>query len=385
MATANGFAIHSAEIDIPFRRIWLASLTFTDDQGPVEGDAVDLVVGSWTASGTCIESGVHGGIRSARVVAGAGGWRRAPTGLAFQNDANLRRSDIAQAIAASVGETVEADSDTIGVHWSFDPTISAGSNLDALGDWYVRDDGVTVIGSRPDGASFKAIVDHFDGKHGHADLLIEESDVASVLPGALITSDSLSISIRVRHTRIMLSTNELVAEVHLHEQDPFRGARAEAKKLRLLGTYRYRVIEQIEERLQLQAVDAIVGLPDQLLVDKAHGLPGVTTECAPSGEVLIVFADGKISQPFVSAYLGSGTTYFGDAATADHLALAQPLIDFVKVAGKVVLAAASLVPGIVPALVTEEEIEALTETVALYSVLDAPLTKSGNVLASPAA
>jgi hypothetical protein len=383
VATANGIAIHEAEIDVPFHRIWLANLTFTDDLGPAENDSVELTIGPWTGIGTCIDAGVHGGIRSIRVVAGAGGWRRAPTGLAFQNDANLSRSDIAQALASSVGETVEAESSTLGVHWSFDPTVSAGSNMDALGDWYVRNDGVTEIGSRPDAAEFRAIVEHFDGKNGIADCLIEESDVAAVMPGALVTSDSLSIQIRVRHTRILLSPNRLVAEVYTREQDPFRAARHEARKLRFLGTYRYRIIEQIAERLQLQAVDAITGLPDQLLVDKAHGLPGVTTECTPSGEVLIVFADGNRALPFVSAYLGIGPTTFGDATTADNLALAQPLIDFVKIAGKIVLAASSLVPGIVPAIVTPDEVLAITETIALYSTPGAPLTKSGTLLASP--
>jgi len=316
VATANGFALNSAEIDVPFRRIWLANLTFTDDQGPSENDPVELVVGSWSGIGTCIDAGVHGGIRSIRVVAGAGGWRRAPSGLAFQNDANLSRADIAQALASSVRETVEAGSDTLGVHWSFDPTVSAGSNMDALGDWYVRDDGVTEIGSRPDAAEFHTIVEHFDGKNGIADCLIEESDVAAVMPGALVTSDSLSIQIRVRHTRILLNPNRLVTEVYTREQDPFRAARHEARKLRFLGTYRYRIIEQIADRLQLQAVDAIAGLPDQLLVDKAHGLPGVTTECAPSGEVLIVFADGNRSLPFVSAYLGASVEEVHTTTTA---------------------------------------------------------------------
>jgi len=316
VATANGFALNSAEIDVPFRRLWLANLTFTDDQGPNENDPVELIVGSWTGIGTCIDAGVHGGVRSIRVVAGAGGWRRAPAGLAFQNDANLSRADIAQALASSVGETVEADSGTLGVHWSFDPTVSAGSNMDALGDWYVRDDGVTEIGSRPGAAEFRAIVEHFDGKNGIADCLIEESNAAAVMPGALVTSDSLSVQIRVRHTRILLSPNRLVAEVYTREQDPFRAARHEARKLRFLGTYRYRVIEQIADRLQLQAVDAITGLPDQLLVDKAHGLPGVTTECAPSGEVLIVFADGNRALPFVSAYLGASVEEVHTTTTA---------------------------------------------------------------------
>jgi hypothetical protein len=384
VATANGFAIHEAEIDVPFRRIWLASLTFTDDQCPVEGEPVELVVGPWSALGTCIESGVHGGVATARVVAGAGGWRRAPTGLAFQNDANLSRADIAQALASSVGEEVEADSDTIGAHWSFDPTISAGSNLDELGNWYVRDDGVTVIGTRADGAEFKAIVEHFDGKHGQADLLIEESDAASVLPGALISSDSLTDSIRVRHTRFLLSPNQLVAEVYTREQDPFRGARAEVQKRRFLGTYHYRIIEQIEDRLQLQAVDSIRGLPDQLLVDKAHGLPGVTTECAPSGEVLIVFADGNRALPFVLAYLGAsveevhttGTATFTTASPApEPQAVARaPAVDTIQNALLAFCATIALAPSASAAALELQTVcatlaEALTPNIRTSSIV----------------
>jgi hypothetical protein len=314
--TANNIAIHSAEIDFPLRRIWLANLTFTDDLGPAVDERVTLTLGSWTGVGTCVSAGAHGGVYKARVVAGAGGWRRAPTGLSFQNDANLSTIEIAQALASSVGETVTSDSTTIGVNWSIDPQCSAGENLDAVGNWYVDNAGVTVIGDRPELAEFKAIVENYDGSHAQAECLIEEQDIAKVLPGAIVSSVTLPASIRVKHTRVLVSTNKIVAEVYANEQDPFPGARSALRKTRYLGTYRYRIIEQIDERLQLQAVDTVAGLPDQVLVSKAHGLPGVTTECAPAGEVLIVFADGNRSRPFVSAYLGSSLDIVHTTASA---------------------------------------------------------------------
>lgn len=325
--------------------------------------------------GFVLNAGVHGGIASCRVVGGHGGWRQAPTGLSFQNDANLTRSDIAKALASSVGETIETDVDTIGVNWSFDPLASAGSNLDTLGSWYMCDDGVTVLGTRPDLAEFVTNASDFEGMEGRATCEIEEYQADKLQPGALVSAASLENSIRVKHTRYLYSPKSFTVEVSAFEQKPLRLAEHAANKARFFGTYLYRVIEQISDRLELQAVDPVRGIPDQVLVTKAHGIPGVESTCTPSGEVLVVFANGDQGKPRVLAYLGAGTTYFGDDATADNLALAQPLVDLVVAAGPTILAAATTAGLLTPALIA---------AIGKYTTpLTVGLTKSGNVKASP--
>jgi hypothetical protein len=287
----------------------------------------------------------------------------------------LTKQNVAQALAASVGEQVEADASTIGINWSFDPLASAGANLDAIGSWYVREDGVTVLGERSGLGEFTTTVNELEGLEGRASCLIEEYQADKFLPGALISAASLENSIRVRHTRFLYSPTKFIVEISSMEPQPNRLAEHAARKSRYFGTYLYRIIEQVGDRLQLQAVDPVRGIPDQALVTKAHGIPGVESTCTPSGEVLVVFANGNPDKPRVLAYLGDGTTYFGDESTADNLALAQPLIDLIVANGPVLIAAAALLGITNPAITT---------TIARYTnTLTVGTTKSGNVKASP--
>jgi hypothetical protein len=365
VASLADFPVHSCELDIPWRGLWLARVRLTDENGPAEGDRVTLTLGPLSLVGTVLSSGQHGGVVTARVIGGAGGWRQAPTGLSFQNDANLSKLDIAKALAASVGETVEAESDTIGVNWSFDPLASAGSNLDTIGDWYMREDGVTVLGTRPDLGAFTTTVDDFEGLEGRASCLIEEYQADKFLPGALISAGSLENAIRVRHTRFLYSPTKFIAEISSLEQLPNRLAEHAARKSRFLGTYLYRIIEQVGDRLQLQAVDPVRGIPDQVLVTKAHGIPGVKSTCAPSGEVLVVFANGNPDKPRVLAYLGAsaGETFTAPSVTftsssplptPEPVALA-PAVDDIKAALLAACSAVAAAPntaGIVGAFAT---------------------------------
>lgn len=315
MPTLNSLPIQTAEIEIPFRRNWSGIFKTTDAAAPVEGERVEFVMGSLSLIGTVLASEAFGGIAELLVVGGAGGWRMVPDGLAFQNDAVVSSFDIASALASSVGETVEVTAQSLGVHWTFDPQVSAANNLDAIGTWYMREDGVTVLGERVDGAEIRATIESLNGARGRATCVIDEEDAASFLPGSLVTSDALATPIRVRHTRYLVTPGRLSVEVSRREQTPSRLADNAAGGKRFLGTYVYRIIEQVADRLNLQVVESTKGLPSQVLVDKAHGIPGVLSQARGSGNVLVVFGDGDRSRPFVTAYLGEAETVTMTAST----------------------------------------------------------------------
>jgi hypothetical protein len=362
VANLSGFPVNECELDVPDHHTWLARVTLTDADGPAEGARATLQIGPLRLIGTVIGADTFGGVRTVRIVGGAGGWRKPPGGLSFQNDGNLSRREIAQALASSVGETIIADMDTLGLNWTLDPLASAGSNLDAIGHWYVREDGATVLGERPALPEFRAVVGEYEGLRGRASCQIEEGDAAKLLPGALVSSDSMDVKIRVRHARYLLSPNRFTVEVSATEQKPLRLGEHVARKARFYATYLYRVIEQVADRLQLQAVDSSLGVPDQLLVTKAHGVPGVTSACSAASEVLVVFANGDRSMPRVIAYLGAS---IGETFTAPNVKFTStfpfpppqpvalaPAVDAIRLA---LLAACSAVaatptaPGIVAA------------------------------------
>jgi len=317
--TLNDLPIQTAEIEIPFRRNWSGIFKTTDAAAPTEGERVEFVMGSLSLIGTVLSSEAFGGIAELLVVGGAGGWRMVPQiqqdGLSDQNDAIISASHVAPRLAASVGETVEVAAQSLGVHWTFDPTVSAANNLDAIGPWYMREDGVTVLGERADGAEIRATIESMNGARGRATCVIDEEDAASFLPGSLVASGALATPIRVKHTRYLVTPGRLSVEVSRREQTPSRLVDNVAGGKRFLGTYVYRIIEQVADRLNLQVVESTKGLPSQVLVDKAHGIPGVLSQARGSGNVLVVFGDGDRSRPFVTAYLGDAETVTMTATT----------------------------------------------------------------------
>lgn len=385
MATCNRLPIQRAEIEIPYRRIWTARLTFTDREGPATGEPAEIMLGDLRLVGTVIEAGSFGGVATARVVAGRGGWRRTPEPLSFQNDANLNSLDIAQALASSVGETVVGTGVTLGAHWSFDTTVSAACNMDRLGAWYVREDGVTVLGLREDGAEVKSVVEDFDPARERATIPVEETALVSYLPGAIVVSESLADALPIRHVRILLTADRIYVEASSREQAVDRLAEHVTKRLRFLGTYTYRIIEQIGERLQLQSVDTIDGLPDQLLVDKAHGIPGVLSDCTESGEVLIAFADGNAGRPRVVGFLGGATTVYMSSRVEDqNVMLAPTLVTLLKLGGKVLTATAAALRALDPTFCTPEELAEMTAAAVAFAINDGRSTYTAQLKASPA-
>lgn len=70
------------------------------------------------------------------------------------------------------------------------------------------------------------------------------------------------------------------------------------------GMHPYRIVEQIGDRLNLQAVNEhAVLLPQLVSVPKGHGMQGASETCRPGSIVLIGFQDGDPSSPFIAHYL----------------------------------------------------------------------------------
>jgi hypothetical protein len=75
------------------------------------------------------------------------------------------------------------------------------------------------------------------------------------------------------------------------------------RKAMYFGCYRYRVLEQVGSLVSLQAVGSVEGLPDMLMLPKAHGFASVTEDLMPSAMVLVQFEGGDPGAPFIAHYL----------------------------------------------------------------------------------
>lgn len=69
------------------------------------------------------------------------------------------------------------------------------------------------------------------------------------------------------------------------------------------GHHVYRVVRQEGNRLDVQAVGSLDGLPDQLVLEKSHGLQGITQACAEGALVLVAFRGGSPGDPYIAGYL----------------------------------------------------------------------------------
>src|SRR5690606_1091232 len=103
-ATANGHELTRCVLRIPNVGPWWAECDFADAADRAQG-LVELRLGELTLFGT-VDIGGKLGVRSARIVAGANGWRDMLEPRAYHNDAGVPRRMIAEDAATECGETI---------------------------------------------------------------------------------------------------------------------------------------------------------------------------------------------------------------------------------------------------------------------------------------
>lgn len=187
-AELAGLRLSSLALTIPFYGAAVADcgLALTDvlPTGPTT-----LLVGNLSLVVTVVRSATFGGSRSARVVGGAGGWRRTLPARAYRNPGGLRLSTVLGDAARETGETLALAADsTIGTSYVRE-TAPASRLLRLLGGslWWIDVAGVTRLAARatPTIAS-TFVVSHRSGAEGR--VVVATEDLASWQPGARFSS-----------------------------------------------------------------------------------------------------------------------------------------------------------------------------------------------------
>ncbi len=108
-----------------------------------------LTLGPISMNVTTITIGAFSGSTRARVVGGAGGWRKTIGPKSYQHNVGVRKSTVIGDAARECGETVVVDADgSIGAAF-VRQSAPAARVLEQVGDpWWVRPDGVTEVGVR---------------------------------------------------------------------------------------------------------------------------------------------------------------------------------------------------------------------------------------------
>lgn len=283
-------------------------------------------IGSLTLVGTPLAGmdGTYATQRKARIVGGAAAWSNAVPRKGYHNDAGVKALEVAQDAARECGETLGSfvpARERVGIDFAREPGPASRALEAVIGTvaWWVDYDGRTNVGTRPvhvpSAASYTVLA--YDPADRRATLHVDDPSLVRV--GSTLTAGLEGARV-VRELELVASGDEgLRVHVWLGGADHDAGRLASLMAAitsrltdgRLYGAYRYRVVSQAgDERLDLQAVDLELGLPDLRAITPCPGVAGVHGVVPVSGQVLVMFAEGLRSRPYVIAYAPYGTDGF---------------------------------------------------------------------------
>lgn len=321
-ATLNGLRVNTFRIHEPFGGVWFADVDL--DSTDELTSAATLRVAGQTYVGTFATSqgGVDAETSKRRVWGGAGGWGKLIASLHYHNDATMKRSTVASAAASLVGESIAfmsgADGE-LGIDF-VRQSMPAARVLDQLGlQWWVARDGVTWAGARPTSEATSDVeVLEYDPAARAAVLAFDSP--ASVQVGTVLRSKKLATAQTVRELEISAKGGKFRGVASCR---PVPGKNRTASAIAAISrgafpnysfglSYRYRVIKHnmippgdslgVPDRVDLQPVRKLAGLPDILPVSIWPGMAGLWARLTESGEVLVQFIEGDPTQPIITHY-----------------------------------------------------------------------------------
>lgn len=308
VALVNASRAVSVRIVTQWRGVWFADVDLDPDdaKNPPSG-RVSLAIGAARLTGSVDPRGSGRFLNSVRlrIVGGGGGWDKPVTPQHFHNDAGVKSTQVYSATAGQVGETVN-DLTPVADGVDFVRSAEAASLVTADVDWYVDLDGVTQIGPWPPASPDKTLeILGFDPNTQRLDV----STDAIVLPGTTFTDARFDGTLTARDVEQVFDSNGSRASIWCGEAAASRLTGAlESMVVHFSGrtylrTYPYRYISDAGGgRLNLQAVDKSVGLPDVLPVTVWPGMAGLSATLTPSQTVRVAFLEGDPRQPIVVGF-----------------------------------------------------------------------------------
>lgn len=300
---------------VPWRGAGSADVSFAEEV--VISGSVTLTIGALELA-AIVDVNAAGSFADrtkARLILGNGGWRKTVPPHPHHNDIGVRRRDVVELLATVVGETVEIDAaagdEVIGV----DFTREAGQASRILEQafptslWWVEPGGTTRIGARTtQDVTGKVEVLDVDPRGRHAMLAFD--DPTLLLPGGSFTDARLEGTFVIHDLELWMKGSDLRARAWAgSDADDVLGAvlaqvvsDAMPRARFFGGPFRYRVVQQVVDRLHLQAVDGTLGLPDLPLIGMAPGVAGAAAKPTLGSVVLVDFIEGNPSMPLVRSF-----------------------------------------------------------------------------------
>ncbi len=317
-AHVDGNPIAHATVHVPWSGAWFADVVFLE--APELSGEVALEVGDVTLRGTIDDrfAGTRGNELRARIVGGAGGWGSSIAAQSYVNDQGVRALLVAQDAARLSGETLGTFSPSAASLGSYyvrqaGPASRALEDVIGTASWWVEYDGTTTVGTRSTSAAVDGSYQVLEYDATARLVTLGVDDVSAIAPGSVL-SDGLDEPQTVRDLEIRVTPDSVRLVAWTGSPVGARGrlegaVRAVLDRVsgeRLLGRYRYRVARLSADRVELQACNPTLGLPDLGPTPMWPGVAGVHATMALGAEVLVEFIDGDRSQPVVSSFVGKG-------------------------------------------------------------------------------
>jgi hypothetical protein len=192
----NGSTVISGSVTIPYYGAWVADVIMASSSAvPTTPMGCSLAIGDLTLVGTAVRTASFSGSRSARIVGGAGGWRKALPAKGYSHPGGLRLSAVLNDVARESGESVAIASALdreIGTSYARESAKAERTiHLLTNGSWWVDPSGKTQITTRDGSAVVSPFtVAGWSGGKGKFDIASEA--IATWLPGRTFTAPTVS-------------------------------------------------------------------------------------------------------------------------------------------------------------------------------------------------
>lgn len=309
--------------------IWVADLEFPETQ-PIDATS-QLTVGDLALLGTVYRQSDFAGTKSARVVAGYGGWHKSVVGRAYTQPGGVKLSMVAKDLAGEVGEKVAVPNDRVIGDYFIREAGPAHRVLRQLAgrDWYVDDDGTTRIQARPSspvGGDY--LVQSFNGARG--ELVISTESYTEWRPGntfsnALVTEPQTISTVRLESTNDGLLRHTILATGPDADVDRMTASLrelilSEIPQLHFLGVYSYVVIESDGQMVTGRPANSGLGIPPLVKIPLRAGVAGMRCKPKPGTLLAVGFLDSDPTQPYISGgfeqpAVSAPVVCYGDSVT----------------------------------------------------------------------
>jgi hypothetical protein len=312
-ADVNGLRVVSGSLTMPYFGAWVADFSLATDKlvpsGPM---ACTVTMGNQTLIGTVFRQASFAGQTSVRLVAGAGGWRKAVPSQHYQASGGLSLRTMVQDAAIVVGEQVNVATDQIvGGDYVRENAAAEEVIRQLFGSgWWIAPSGVTQLAPRAGGqirTPFTAI--EWEGARGKFTIATE--DYQGWVPGTTFVGPTVPTMQTVSSVSYVVD-NDGIMRLDVLATDPGdldrlitpidAVIRASAPRTTYAAIWEYSV-QAVNGSFPNITVDlaptASIPLPTMKNIALRPSVLGATSKPTISTKALVAFANGDPTKPVV--------------------------------------------------------------------------------------